>query len=274
MPPPRPARALAVLAALLALGPAACGGGPASSGSAGGATARTGADAGAVGVRGDVVVFAAASLTESFTELGEVFEAANPAAAVVLNFASSSALVRQITEGAPADVFASADPVNMAELTATGGHGNEPATFAENELRIIVPPGNPAGISGLVDLARRDVLWVTCAPEVPVGAYTEEALRAAGVTATPASYEENVKAVVAKVTLGEADAGVVYATDVAAAGSAAEGVAIPPDQNVVARYPITTVAGAPNPEGAAAFVDLVLSDEGREVLRSFGFRAP
>jgi molybdate transport system substrate-binding protein len=257
---PRLLCSVAVVACLLA---AACGDAA--------ATLTADAPTGGAAVSGDLTVFAAASLTEAFTQIGEDFTAANPDAEVTFNFAASSALVQQIIEGAPADVYASADEANMAKLTDAGLAGGPPEAFAENALQVIVQPGNPKGIEGLADLARSGVVLVTCAPEVPIGRYAAEALARAGVRATVVSFEENVQGIVTKVTLGEADAGIVYATDVLAAGPAAEGVEIPPEHNVVATYPIATTAAAPNPRGAEAFVAQVLSAEGQAVLESFGF---
>lgn len=226
------------------------------------------------GVSGDVTVFAAASLTESFTEIGEAFMVENPDAEVVLNFAASSDLVTQITEGAPADVFASADLNNMTKLTDAALISGEPQVFALNTLAIAVAPGNPLGVTGVADLANPDLIIVTTAPEVPIGAYTQEVFTNAGVTVTPASLEENVRAVLEKVVLGEADAGVVYATDVTAAGDTVEGVEIPDDINITAEYPIGATAEAPNADGAAAFIEFVLSDAGQKILQSYGFLSP
>src|SRR6478735_703327 len=201
-------------------------------------------------VQGDVTVFAAASLTAAFTEIGDAFKAENPDANVVLNFAGSSDLVTQITEGAPADVFASADLKNMTKVTDASLNAAEPVVFATNIAEIIVGAGNPKGVTGVADLADpTDLIVVQCASEVPCGSYAEQIYEKAGITVTPASFEENVKAVVTKVTLGEADAGIVYATDVTAAGTDAEGVAIPEDVNVVAEYPIAPLAEAPNADG-------------------------
>jgi molybdate transport system substrate-binding protein len=225
-------------------------------------------------VSGDVTVFAAASLTNSFTEIGEAFMAAFPDSTVTFNFAASSELVTQINEGAPADVYASADQANMTKLTDAGHNGAEPAVFATNTLEIIVGPGNPTGITAVADLANPDLIFVTCAPEVPIGAYTQEVLAKAGVTVTPASFEENVKGIVTKVTLGEADAGIVYATDVTAAGDQAEGVEIPPDLNLVAEYPLVITKEAANAEAGQAFVDFVLGEHGQKILASYGFTAP
>ncbi len=225
-------------------------------------------------VSGDLVVFAAASLTDAFSELGDAFAAANPDASVTFNFAASSALVAQIIEGAPADVYASADLTNMARLTDAGASAGEPVVFANNLSEIVVAPGNPLGIAGVEDLANGDLIVVVCAPEVPCGTYASQIFDSAGVDAAVDSYEENVRAVLTKVTLGEADAGIVYATDVIAAGDEADGVEIPADLDVVAEYPIAVTADAPNPDAAQAFIDVVLGAEGQAVLASHGFGAP
>lgn len=223
---------------------------------------------------GDVTVFAAASLTAAFAEIGDAFTARLPGATATLNFAGSSRLVSQIAEGAPADVFASADLSNMELLVGNGDADGDPVVFATNVAEIIVAPGNPLGIGGLDDLADPDVVVVQCAPEVPCGRYAEQVLSNAGVTVEPKSFEGSVSGVVTKVTLGEADAGIVYATDVLAAGADADGVTIPDDVNVVAEYPIAVVRDAADPVAAQAFIDVVLSDEGRDILASHGFTAP
>ena len=225
-------------------------------------------------VTGDITVFAAASLTAAYTEIGDAFMTEYPDSHVTFNFAASSDLATQIIEGAPADVFASADQANMSKLTDAGGNSGEPQVFATNSLQIIVEPGNPKGIAGLADLAKSDVLYVTCAPDVPIGKYAAQVLMAAGVTTTPASLEENVKGIVTKVTLGEADAGIVYKTDVIAAGDKAEGVDIPADINVTATYPVVATKEAANAEGAHAFVDFVVGDQGQKILAGYGFTAP
>jgi molybdate transport system substrate-binding protein len=249
-----------VLAVALGLVAAGCG----SSGSEG-----TGS-----GTSGDITVFAAASLTAAFTDIGEAFMAQYPDADVTLNFAASSELVTQIREGAPADVFASADLDNMTKLTDDGDNGTEPVVFTTNLAAIVVAPGNPESITGVADLVNDDLVVVQCAPEVPCGAYAARVFENAGVTVTPKSWEENVNAVVTKVTLGEADAGIVYATDVMAAGDDAEGVEVPADINVVAEYPIAVTAEAPNAEGGEAFVEFVTGEQGQEILESYGFIAP
>ena len=223
---------------------------------------------------GDITVFAAASLTAAFTELGDAFSAENPGTEVTFNFAGSSDLAAQIAEGAPVDVFASADLANMAKLTDAGLDADDPVVFATNIAEIIVEPANPTGITGVADLADEDLLVVQCAPEVPCGSYAEQIFANAGVVVTPSSFEENVKAVVTKVVLGEADAGIVYRTDVIAAGDDADGVAIGDDVNVVAEYPIVSIAAAPNSDGARAFIEFVLSPAGQQILASYGFGSP
>lgn len=225
-------------------------------------------------VAGDITVFAASSLTSAFTKIGQAFESAHPDSKVDFNFAASSELVAQINEGAPADVFASADEANMKKLTDAGGTVGDPQPFATNSLQIIVQPGNPKGMTGVADLAKPDVVFVTCAPEVPIGKYSAQVLAAANVNVSPASLEQNVKGIVTKVTLGEADAGIVYTTDVIAAGDQAAGIDIPADINVTATYPIAITKQAPNPGGARAFTDFVLSTAGQQILASYGFAAP
>jgi molybdate transport system substrate-binding protein len=182
--------------------------------------------------------------------------------------------VTQITEGAPADVFASADVPNMDKLTDAGLNGSDPVIFATNLLTIIVPAGNPGGVAGVEDLANPDLTVVLCAEEVPCGNYANQILEAAGVDVTPASFEENVRGVVTKVTSGEADAGIVYVTDVTAAGDAAESVEIPEDINVLAEYPIATVAESGNQETGQAFVDFITGADGQAILAEYGFGSP
>lgn len=225
-------------------------------------------------VTGEVTVFAAAPLTEAFTELGKQFEAAHPGAKVTLNFGASSALVQQITGGAPADLFAPADESNMTKLTDAGLGADDPVVFARNQLEILVETGNPKGITGLADLAKPDLSVVLCAEQVPCGKFAKQILAAANVIVTPKSLEENVKGVVTKVTLGEADAGIVYVTDVLAAKDKAAGVEIPGDQNATASYPIVVTKAAANPDAAKAFQAFVTGSDGQVVLNGFGFNAP
>ena len=227
-------------------------------------------------VTGDITVLAAASLTDSFKEIGTAFEAANPGSKVTFSFAASSALVTQINQGAPADVFASADTANMDKLTAASGAGVSapPVTFATNKLQIIVGKGNPKGITGVADLAKSGVIYVTAAPEVPIGAYAKQVLDKAKVNVTPKSLEADVKSVVNKVTLGEADAGIVYTTDVKAAGDKAVGVVIPDDLNVIATYPIAVTKATKNSSAASAFVSFVAGTQGQTILAKYGFAKP
>jgi molybdate transport system substrate-binding protein len=159
----------------------------------------------------------------------------------------------------------------MAKLTDAGNDGSDPVVFATNSLQIIVEPGNPQGISGVADLGNDDLITVVCAPEVPCGTYAQQVFDSAGVTVTPDSLEENVRAVVTKVTAGEADAGIVYKTDVTAAGDQVAGVEIPAEVNVLAEYPIVVTKDAANADAAQAFVDFVLSDPGQTILGAYGF---
>ena len=236
-----------------------------------GAAAAPGPSTGELG--GTLTVFAAASLTDVFTDLGKQFEADHPGLDVQFNFAGSSALATQLTQGAPADVFASANEAQMAVVTDTG-LADDPQVFAANVLQIAVPAGNPAGVTGLADLAREDLTIAVCASQVPCGAAAEDVLDAAGVTAAPDTLEEDVRAALTKVELGEVDAALVYTTDVTAAGDAVEGIDVPEAEQAVNDYPIAALADAPNPEAAAAFVELVRSEEGQQALADAGFRTP
>lgn len=226
----------------------------------------------ASGPAGPVTVFAAASLTDAFEAIGAAFEEAHPASDVTCVFASSSTLATQITQGAPADVFAPADRTQMDAVADTGLVAGRPVAFAGNTLEIVVEDGNPLDIRGLADLTREDVTVVLAAEEVPAGRYAREALDAQGLDVRPASLETDVRAVRSRVVLGEADAGVVYASDIATAGDGVEGVAIPADENVPATYPIATLDDASNPAAARAFVDFVTSADGRRLLREHGFQ--
>lgn len=228
----------------------------------------------AAGAQGDVVVFAASSLTEAFTALGDAFTAANPDAQVTFNFAGSSELVTQITEGAPADVFVSADDSNMQKVTDAGLNATDPVIVARNTFAIIVEKGNPKGISDVADLADGDLIVVLCADSVPCGKGAVKILANAGVTLTPKSLEDKVKGVVTKVTSGEADAGIVFVTDVKAAAGSADGVDIPADVNVISNYPVIVTKAANNPTTAQAFIDFVNSAAGQAILTEYGFLAP
>jgi molybdate transport system substrate-binding protein len=219
----------------------------------------------------EIKVFAAASLTAAFNKIGQDWTAANSGTKVTFNFAGSQALATQIQQSAPADVFASADTTNMGKVSS---QVDTPKTFASNLLQIIVAKSNPKGIKGLSDLANPDLKVVLAAPEVPAGKYAQQALSAQHVTVKPVSQEDNVKAVVTKVSLGEADAGIVYVTDVSAGGDKVEGVDIPDSQNVAATYPIAVVKAGTHQSQAQSFMDMVLSDQGQQVLKSFGFLPP
>jgi molybdate transport system substrate-binding protein len=222
-------------------------------------------------LNGTVNVFGAASLTAAFTDLGTAFQAANPGVTVKFNFAGTPTLVTQIEQGAPADVFASADTTNMDKLKGDGFTAGTPQIFARNKLEIVVAPGNPKGITGLADLGKAGVIYITAAPTVPAGKYALQALKMAGVTVTPRSLETDVKSVVSKIELGEADAGIVYTTDVSAAGTKVQGVPIPDADNVIATYPIVAVKATTNAAAANAFIAYVLSAAGQAKLQSFGF---
>ncbi len=220
-----------------------------------------------------LTVFAAASLTTTFEELEGQFEDAHPGVDVKLSFGGSSDLVAQITEGAQADVFASADTANMDKLVAAKLASGDPLEFATNTLMIAVPPGNPAGITNLADLARKDVDLVLCQPEVPCGSAALKVGEAAGLTFEPVSEEESVAGVLTKVEDGEADAGLVYVTDVAAAGDALEGIAFPEAAGAVNHYPIVAVEGSKRADLAQQWIDLV-TGAGQKVLQDAGFGAP
>ena len=247
----------------LALGAlAGCGGGDDDAGS------------GSKGVSGKVVVLAASSLTESFTALGKGFEAEHPGTTVSFSFAASSELATQIEQGAPADVFASASPATMAQVSDSGDKAGKPVTFVRNTLEIAVPAGNRAGVTGLADFAKKDLTIALCAPEVPCGAAADKVFAAAKVTPAPDTLEADVKATLAKVTLGEVDAALVYKTDVIAAGDKVEGIDFPEAADAVNDYPIAVLKDARKPATAQAFVDLVLSAGGQKVLSEAGFQLP
>jgi molybdate transport system substrate-binding protein len=223
---------------------------------------------------GSITVLAASSLTEAFGELGDQLEADHPGTTVKFSFAASSELATQITSGAPADVFASASPATMDHVEQAGDAAGEPSVFARNRLEIAVPAGNPAGVEGLADFADESLTIALCAPEVPCGAAAETAFEAAGVTPRPDTLEPDVKATLAKVSLGEVDAALVYRTDVIAAGDEVQGIEFPESADAVNEYPIVALHDAPNARGAKAFVGLVRSDEGRSVLEAAGFELP
>jgi len=219
-------------------------------------------------------VFAAASLTESFTKIGKAFEAANPGATVTFNFAGSSALATQINQGAPADVFASAAPANMKAVTDAGNGEGSPTTFVKNQLVIAVPKGNPKGITGLADLTKPGVKVALCAVQIPCGAAAKKALDAAKIAITPVTLEQDVKGALSKLKLGEVDAALVYRTDARAAASDVDGVEFPESAGAINEYPIIVLKRAHNKAGAQAFIAYVQSDTGKSVLTAAGFQAP
>ncbi|WP_143590158.1 molybdate ABC transporter substrate-binding protein [Thermoactinospora rubra] len=246
-------------------GAAACG--------TGGGSGRPGQAGQATPAAGTVTVFAAASLTGAFTELGKAFEAANPGVTVRFNFGSSATLAQQITQGAPADVFAAASPATMKTVT-DASLASAPITFVRNKLQIAVPAGNPAKVDELKDLADPKVKVALCAAQVPCGAAAAKALAAAGLKVTPVTLEQDVKATLTKVVLGEVDAALVYRTDVLASGGEVSGIDFPEARQAVNDYPIAALAKAPAGDLARRFVDLVLSQRGRDVLAEAGFELP
>jgi molybdate transport system substrate-binding protein len=223
---------------------------------------------------GTLTVFAASSLTGVFGALGHRLEAANPGLHLRFNFAGSSALATQITQGAPVDVFAAASPTTMATVTDAKLASGTPAVFTENVLEIVVPKGNPGHVTGLADFARPELKIAICAPAVPCGTAATKVFAAARITARPDSLEEDVKAALTKVSLNEVDAALVYTTDVLAAGSKVQGIPFPEAGKAINKYPICVLSAAPNKAAAQAFVDLVRSGAGQAALKAAGFRTP
>jgi molybdate transport system substrate-binding protein len=242
-----------------------CASGPASGARSGGATSTP---------SGTITVFAAASLQRTFTTIGRDFEREHPGTTVRFSFAGSSDLVSQIRNGAPADVLASADRATTAALGRGLVASGSPRDFATNTLEIAVAPGNPLHVADLRDLTAADVQLVTCAAPVPCGAATAAVERASGVDLHPVSEEQSVTDVLGKVTAGQADAGIVYRTDVQGAGDAVDGVPIPAAVDAVNTYPISVLRDAPDPAGARAFVAYVRSAAGQRVLAAAGFGRP
>ena len=224
--------------------------------------------------RDEVLVSAAASLTDAFADIEAAFEQANPDVDVFLNVAGSAALREQIIAGAPAGVFAAADTANMDRVVSAGLVSGEPRIFARNLLEIAVPPGNPAGVTGLGDFGDDALLIGLCAAAVPCGALARLALDGAAVTPAVDTDEPNVRALLTKIAAGELDAGIVYVTDVRAAAGSVDGIAVGDAGNVAAEYSIAALAGASRPAAAGAFVDFVLSAAGQAILARHGFGAP
>ena len=274
----RPTRRAGALVAAGALALTACGG----AGSAAGPGPVTGEE-GATDVRadaltGELTIFAAASLQGAFDELAAIFAERHPGVMVApIVYDGSSTLATQLVEGAGADVVATADERTMATVVTAGLVAGEPAIVATNTLRIAVAPDNPHGVTGLADVAALLAAGgrvAVCAPEVPCGTATAAVLGAAGLSLTGASEEQNVSAVLTKVVAGEADAGLVYATDVARVAGGVRGVEFPEAALAVNSYPVAVLADAPAPDPAHAFVELVLSEEGAAVFAAHGFGAP
>lgn len=219
-----------------------------------------------------LTVFAAASLTDALTEVGEAFEA-DSGIDVRFSFAGSSSLREQVLAGAPADVFVPADPSD-AEALVDAGQADAPVEVATNRLAVVVPAGNPGGVTGLADLADSSLLVGLCAPEVPCGALSADAFDALGVEPAPDTLEPDVRAVLTKVAAGELDAGVVYVTDVRSAGDAVEAIDLPQSSDVVATYVVAVLSDAGDPEAAAAFVAFLGGSAGQAILASYGFGPP
>lgn len=240
--------------------------------------ATTATAAGLVGCGGSggktIVVDAAASLTPTFTTLARQFEQAHPGVHVRLNFGGSDTLAAQITQGAPVDVFASASTTTMQTVVAAHDAAGTPQVFVRNQPELAVPPSNPAHIESLADSARRGVKLVLCAPTVPCGAAADTVYRLAHLKPHPVSQEPDVTSVLSKVELGEADAGVVYVTDVRAAGAKVKAVPIGNADQAITSYPIVVTKQASDPTDARAFIRYVRSTTGIRLLRAAGFLPP
>ena len=235
--------------------------------------AAAGAGSSAAAQTGAITVFAAASLMGTFTQIGKQFEAAHPGDTVKFSFGGSSTLATQITGGAPADVFASAAPANM-DTVVTAGDASNPKDFAKNTAEVAVPPANPGQVTSVNDLAKSSVKVALCQPKVPCGVVASEVFKNAGVTVKPVTLQPDVKSVLTQVELGNVDAGMVYVTDVKAAGAKVKGVPISAGDNASTLYPIATISSSTHQAEAAAFVDYVLSPAGEQVLAAAGFQAP
>ena len=222
---------------------------------------------------GSITVFAAASLTGTFTQLGKQFQTAHPGDTVKFSFGPSSGLAEQITSGAPADVFASAAPANMQQVVSAGD-ASSPTDFAKNTMEIAVPPNNPGHVKSVTDLAKKSVKVALCQPQVPCGVVAAEVFKNAGIKVKPVTLQPDVKSVLTQVETGNVDAGAVYVTDVMAAGSKVKGVAVPAKDNASTLYPIATISNSKEKSIAQAFVAYVLSPAGQQVLTAAGFKKP
>jgi molybdate transport system substrate-binding protein len=235
--------------------------------------ASTGTRSVGTNTSGSITVFAAASLQGTFTQLGKQFEAAHPGSKVTFSFGPSSGLATQIINGAPADVFASAAVKNMDQVVSAGKAAG-PSDFARNKMEVAVPPGNPGHVTSVDNLAKSSVKVAVCQPQVPCGVVAKEVFSNAKISVSPVTQETDVKSVLTKVELGDVDAGMVYVTDVKAAGSKVKGVKIPSSENATTTYPIATVSKSSHAATARAFVNYVLSPTGQKVLTAAGFEKP
>jgi molybdate transport system substrate-binding protein len=265
--------ALAVVA-LAATAVAGCSSSSSSSTASGsGSSSAPAASSSSAAQTGTITVLAASSLKGTFTQLGKQFEAAHPGDTVKFSFGASSALATQINSGAPADVFASASPKNMDQVV-TPGNASSPQDFAKNIVEIAVPPSNPAKVTSVNDLAKSSVKVALCQPLVPCGVVAAEVFKNAKITVKPVTLQPDVKSVLTQVELGNVDAGVVYVTDVQAAGSKVKGVTIPASENATTVYPIAALTHSTEQSIAQAFVAYVLSPTGEQVLKAAGFEQP
>jgi molybdate transport system substrate-binding protein len=253
------------VAGLAAVAVAGCGSSGGSSSSSSGSNSSSST--------GSITVFAAASLMGSFTQLGKQFEAARKGDTVKFSFGPSSGLATEITSGAPADVFASAAPANMDQVVKAGDASN-PQDFAKNKAEVAVPPDNPGKVTSVKDLAKSSVKVALCQPQVPCGVVAAQVFKNVGITVKPVTQQPDVKSVLTQVETGNVDAGMVYVTDVMAAGSKVKGVTIPASDNATTLYPIATISSSKHKSIAQAFVSYVLSPTGQQVLASAGFEKP
>ncbi len=262
------------MAALAAIAVAGCSSGSSSSTASGsGSSSSPPASSSPAAATGTITVFAASSLKESFTQLGKQFEAAHPGDTVNFSFGASSTLATQITSGAPADVFASASTKNMDQVV-TAGDASGPQNFAKNIMEVAIPPSNPGHVTSVTDLAKSPVKVALCQPAVPCGVVAAKVFKNAGITVKPVTLQPDVKSVLTQVELGNVDAGVVYVTDVMAAGAKVKGVTIPAGDEASTVYPIATISNSKYQSIAQAFVAYVLSSAGQQVLTAAGFEKP
>ena len=261
------------VAALAAVTVAGCSSSSSSSAPGANSSSSSPAASSSASATGTITVFAASSLKETFTQLGKQFEAVHPGDTVKFSFGASSTLATQITSGAPADVFASASPKNMTTVVSAGDASN-PQDFAKNTAEVAVPPSNPANVTSVNDLAKSSVKTALCQPKVPCGMVAAGVFKNAGITVKPVTLQPDVKSVLTQVETGNVDAGMVYVTDVKAAGAKVMGVTIPDSDNASTLYPIATINSSKHKSIAQAFMNYVLSPAGQQVLAAAGFQKP